>query len=269
MRQNLLFLLLAFLGVFGFAQEKAPALHISSYDTEDPVHIDKETTYVVEVRNEGTAPCTDIQCENYIPSQMEFVEAQGTASYKWNKEKHCVVFSEHPVLQPGSKMTYKIRCKAVNLGFAKNKAMIRCQGISEPLAEEEGTTLCKSDLARVPALHFSGYDTEDPVKVGGETCYVVEMRNEGTSPCTNLKFRDRIPAGMEFLDAKGPTPHKWDEEKRMVIFTPHPILQPGEKLTFMIRCKAIESGFSRNTAIALFDQFGPEIVDEESSTICR
>ncbi|MBI5043278.1 MAG: DUF11 domain-containing protein [Nitrospirae bacterium] len=79
-----------------------PAVHISTYDTEDPVQVGKQTTYVVEIRNEGTAPCTNIKIESKIPEQMEFVSAAANVSFK--NKGNTVTFDAVPILQPGEKL---------------------------------------------------------------------------------------------------------------------------------------------------------------------
>jgi hypothetical protein len=51
------------------------AMHISIYDTEDPVQVGKTTMYVIEVRNVGTANCR-LNCTSRIPEEMEYVKAE-------------------------------------------------------------------------------------------------------------------------------------------------------------------------------------------------
>ena len=67
-----------------------PAMHINSYDTEDPVEVGKQTIYVIETRNEGTSACTNVVMVNTIDDEMEFVSASGPTPYK--VEGNVVIF---------------------------------------------------------------------------------------------------------------------------------------------------------------------------------
>jgi len=101
-----------------------PAMHINTYDTEDPVQVGKTTIYVVETRNEGTAPCTGINMWCIIPEEMEFVKAEGPKE-SWKFEKRLVLFNTVPVLAPGEKLVYTIHCKATKPGSARHTAILK------------------------------------------------------------------------------------------------------------------------------------------------
>ncbi len=115
-----------------------PAMHISSYDTEDPVEIGKQTIYVIEAQNEGTSPCTNVTLESKIPKEMEFVSAEGPEDFKHNAG--LIHFEPFPILHPGEKLTYKVVCKALKAGSAKHTATLTFDQFEQPLIDEEGTS---------------------------------------------------------------------------------------------------------------------------------
>lgn len=257
------------LGLQGFAQ--APAIHFGMYDTEDPCvvgHATKgQTTYAINVRNEGTAPCMGIQLEDKIPQQMEFVSANGPAPFKCQDGK--VTFETVPILPPGEVLNFQVVCKALQPGIAKNIAMLKWESLAEPAIQEEVTTVVNPGGADVAALHLGVYDTEDPVSYieppFNNTQYVTEVRNEGTQPCTNVKLEDRIPSQMEFVAAKGPQSFKVEDGK--VKFDAVPSLKPGEVLTYRVTCKAITPGYARNTVLVTCDQFSEPIRRDEVANL--
>jgi hypothetical protein len=124
------------------------------------------------------------------------------------------------------------------------------------------------DILGVAAMHISSYDTEDPVEVGEQTCYVVDTRNEGIAPCTSVEMKSKIPEEMEFLEAEGTVAFKYDLLNRMVVFDSVPVLPPGDKLTYKVRCKAIQEGSAKHSAILKYKEFETEITDEEGTTVC-
>lgn len=238
-----------------------PALHVSSYDTEDPVDVGESTVYVIEMRNEGTAPVTNTRLEHVISGIMEFADARGPMAFR--REQGKVVFEPCPILQPGEKLTYRVTVKAMKTGAAIGRSLVTYDQFEKPLCFDEVTSVSKSS----PAMHSSSYDTEDPLQVGKSTIYVVELRNEGNVPCNNLELTDIIPEQTEFLGAEGPVPHRCENGR--VVFDPVPVLQPGERLSYKVKVKAVKIGSAKNVFLWSCDQLSDEIRDEEGTSIYR
>ena len=119
-----------------------PAMHLSTYDTEDPVEVGKQTVYVIETRNEGTSNCTVVTMTSRIPEEMEFIKAEGPG-VSFKVEGNSVIFDSVPVLPPGEKLTYKIVCRAVKPGSAKHAAVLTYTEFTKPITDEEGTSVYK------------------------------------------------------------------------------------------------------------------------------
>lgn len=116
-----------------------PAMHISSYDTEDPVEVGKLTVYVIEHRNEGTSECTNLEVINEIDDNMEFVDAEAPVEYKIEGDK--IIFDPVLILQPGEKVQYRVTCKAIAPGSIKNRAILKYTEFEESIIDEEGTSV--------------------------------------------------------------------------------------------------------------------------------
>jgi uncharacterized repeat protein (TIGR01451 family) len=117
-----------------------PAMHISTYDTEDPVEVGKTTIYVIETRNEGTGPCTGISMTSVIPEEMEFVKCEGPG-VACKFEKGEVLFETVPILAPEAKLVYKTHCKAIKPGSAKHRAILKYNEFTTSIIDEEGTSV--------------------------------------------------------------------------------------------------------------------------------
>jgi len=241
------------------------AMHISTYDTEDPVKVGKQTIYVIETRNEGTAPCTNIVVKSKLDDELEFVSAEGPSPYK--VEGNVIIFDAVPILAPSEKLLYKVVYLALQKGCAKHTAILRYDQFESEIISQEGTTIYKEskDIAGYPAMHISTYDTEDPIEIGKQTIYVIEIRNEGTSPCTNIVMKSKLNEELEFISAKPSS----KVEGNMVIFDTVPILLPREKLRYTVVCRALQQGSAKHAAILKYDQFDQEIISEEGTTIYR
>jgi uncharacterized repeat protein (TIGR01451 family) len=97
------------------------------------------------------------------------------------------------------------------------------------------------------------HGTDNPVEVGKETAYTIEVKNEGRNPCTSLVLTWEIPTEMKFVKAEGPIPFK--HETGMITFDVMPKMSPGEKQVFKITCKAIAEGTPRHRAMLRYDPF--------------
>lgn len=117
--------------------------------------------------------------------------------------------------------------------------------------------------------HLSTYDTDDPIEVGKTTMYVITTRNEGVSAITNVTLKDTIPQEMEFIKAEGPTDCVFDKTTHELHFQSVAILQPGDKLTYKIVCKAIKEDLVKNIARLKYDEFDKPIIDEEGTAVYK
>lgn len=127
---------------------------------------------------------------------------------------------------PGNSINIKLLARAGKSG--RGQALLKVMDVKSVL----GKSQCITSIWGIPIMHISSYDTEDPVEVGQETIYVVEVRNEGTAPRTNVVIKDLIGKKMTFISATGPTPYKI--EGNCIIFEPVPILKPGENLSIVL-----------------------------------
>jgi uncharacterized repeat protein (TIGR01451 family) len=124
-----------------------PHLKLSTYDTEDPVAVGNNTTYVFEVLNDGSSPATNIAVWYQVPEQMELVSAKTAAGLKAVAEGNTVKFTTAPILQPGEKITYRIECKVMDVknvmdvDLRTGMAFLRYDQSTELFGDKEGTSI--------------------------------------------------------------------------------------------------------------------------------
>ena len=111
-----------------------------TYDTEDPVEVGKQTTFVFSPRNEGTAPCTQVRVTCVVADEFEFVQAEPQA---YEVQGQRVVFAPIPILLPGDKLVCKVVCKAIKTGSAKTAFILKYAEFSKEIIDEEGTSVYK------------------------------------------------------------------------------------------------------------------------------
>jgi uncharacterized repeat protein (TIGR01451 family) len=238
-------------------QKELPALGIDGPTLAYPR---RSITYTVTAINTTKEVLKDLILRAQIPQGLQWStpfplseggrKINGPVGIKWRFDN----------LEPGQTRTASFEVLAESAGVFIITAELSTSSTQEPLNQASITT----KVLGLPAMHISTYDTEDPVQVGKQTTYVVEIRNEGTAPCTNIKIESKIPEQMEFVSATANVSFK--NKGNNVTFDAVPILQPGEKLVYKVVCKVIKAGSARHAAILTYDEFDKPIIDEEGTS---
>lgn len=114
-----------------------PALLLEVIDTQDPVAVGDDTTYVVEVTNQGTANDHEIRITVTFPPETDAVKIGPDIPGTIQGKK--VVFQSVPVLQPKQKVKYSIVAKGVSVGDTRLVVELESKMLTRPVREEEST----------------------------------------------------------------------------------------------------------------------------------
>lgn len=241
----------------------APTLEITKVGPR-LVFLHKGVSYKITIENKGDGSAQDVTVIDTIPAEMDYISSNPAGIFK-GREKPATVTWKFPEIKAGSKLEIELTLHGKITGRCKN--VVKMFSSTDPLLQTPITAEAQTQIMGVPAMHISSYDTEDPCEVGSQTIYVIEVRNEGTSPCTSVKLVGKIPEEMEFVSAEGPTPYKL--EAGTVYFEDVAIVQPAGRLVYKIVCKAVKAGSAKNTATLRFAQFEKEIIDEEGTSVFK
>ena len=119
-------------------------------------------------------------------------------------------------------------------------------------------------LAGVPAILVQTADNPDPVRVGDQTTYTIEVTNQGTAPGTNIKLVCTLEDPMSFVTASGET--KDTVDGKTITFEPLGSLAPKAKAVYKVTVKAAKSGDVRFKTIITSDQLGRPVESTEATT---
>lgn len=232
------------------------------------LHLHKGGTYIIKITNEGTGSALDLVVTDTLPQELDFINSEPRGILKPAQENALATVTwKIPEISAKGSFEIKVELIAKKRGQCVNQAKVISTSPRPPEvppADDEVSV----KISGIPAMHISTYDTEDPCEIGRLTIYVIEVRNEGTSPCTNVVMKDVIPHQMEFVDCEDvPVEYQFNAEERMVVFKAYPLLQPGDKLIYNVRCKAVKAGSAKNKAILSYDQFDTPIECEEGTSV--
>lgn len=115
------------------------ALMTELIDTDDPVEVGTDTSYVITVVNQGSKPATNLTIVAEIPAQQAVVRASG---FSGNRKEGSKLIFEPATLQPKAVARYTIQVKALQPGDIRFKVDVSADQLtSGPVHEEESTTL--------------------------------------------------------------------------------------------------------------------------------
>lgn len=117
--------------------EGAASLVVDVSDLDDPVEVGVETAYEVRVKNEGTAPATNVGLTCELPSGVEFQTATGDAKFAHQNDQ--IVFEPVSEIAPGKTLTYRVKFKGTLSGNMRFRTRVSSDSLNEPLTSEEMT----------------------------------------------------------------------------------------------------------------------------------
>lgn len=119
--------------------EGIPAILLELVDLVDPVEIGTETTYVVVVTNQGSAPGNNIDVRAQLPDELEFVSASGATEA--NVRGQTITFDPVRTLAPKATAQWRIVARAVGEGSVRFALEMDSDEFEQPVQETEATNL--------------------------------------------------------------------------------------------------------------------------------
>lgn len=217
-------------------------------------YLDREATFILKIRNPGTAVAKDVRLVAELPQNVEFVRTNNLGEY--NKAKHTVCWElvELPQNLPPGQLELVV--KPVQPG--NGRIVLRGTGQND-LATEVSQDITIDGL---PALAYEVRSLTDPVEVGKEALYEVRISNRGTKASTNINMSILIPAEMKIISSEGPTAYR--ENDKGVTFARLNSLDPKQEAVYRISATCSKPGDHRIKVQVSSDDM--ELLVKEEST---
>ncbi|HEX5446916.1 MAG TPA: hypothetical protein VFW87_24075 [Pirellulales bacterium] len=110
-------------------------------EERDPVAIDNETTYLIQVRNNGLDAERQVSVSVTLPDLVQPVadgaQGPGVATVRGNS----VQFAAVDQFAAGATLEYRVRGRATKAGNGVARVTVNAQGLDEPITAEETTTV--------------------------------------------------------------------------------------------------------------------------------
>jgi uncharacterized repeat protein (TIGR01451 family) len=197
-------------------------------------YLDRDAAYTVTVENNGNGPATNTVVSATIPTTIgsEFVSATGNGVVR-----NGMVIWDAGTLDAGASRTFEFRIRANQRGSAATNVTVNAD------CAEDVSDSCSTRFVGIPALLLEVIDVVDPVEVGQQTQYIIEVTNQGSADGTQIVITAELPASQRLVATDGPTAASVDG--RVITFAALPELDPGATIRWTVTVEAIEEADAR------------------------
>lgn len=216
-------------------------------------YIGKPVTYTINVSNTG-----DVLFEGIVVTDTVTLEGKILAAEDAEIEGNTAnwVFD----LAPGEERELTLEL----IVFARGKFCNEVDVSTADLTINESDNAC-TQWDGYPALLVEVIDTQDPLIVGEETTYIIQVANQGSGDDTNVGLKVQVPDGLTVLSISGDT--KGKIAKNSIEFEPYPELKAKEIIQYRVMAKAVKTGDLRFKASLDSDLLEVPVPEEESTQV--
>jgi uncharacterized repeat protein (TIGR01451 family) len=215
--------------------------------------IGKTAVYRIAATNTGQIPLDDVIVTDTVPRQNRLLEAPG-ARVDGN------VATWGTSLAPGETKIFELSVLGLQGGTYCNE--VRAASAAYGLRSSDDAC---TEWRGYPALLLEVIDTEDPLLVGEQTTYVIQVTNQGTDIDTNVSIDAALPANLRLVSATGST--RGSASANRVQFDAYPVLNPKEIIEYRVVAEAIAEGDSRFRVQMNSDLLRTPVPEEEATQV--
>jgi uncharacterized repeat protein (TIGR01451 family) len=215
--------------------------------------VGKKASYQIVAKNTGDVALSDVVVTDTVPAQNKLLTAPGAQidgnTATWTTS-----------LGAGESKNFDVTVLGLQEGTYCNQvsAASAAYGLS-------GSDDACTEWRGYPALLIEVIDTEDPLLIGEETTYVIQITNQGTAADTNVSLNVQLPAGLSVVSAAGDT--QGTISGNNVSFAAYSVLNAKEIIQFRVVAKAVAEGDSRFKAQMKSDLLKTPVPEEEATQV--
>lgn len=235
---------------------KQPVLTIACKPGSDKVVLGRDATFTFTIKNTGDAACADTTITAALPAGTSFKSADnGGAAAGQN------VSWKLGALPAGQEKSVTVTVASTAAGNVPISATASCK------CAAPASTSCQVAYVGIPAMLLDGFDSPDPVQVGGNTVYTLTVTNQGFADLTNVTLVCSMDDAklMQFVSTTG----GGTANGQTVSFPAIPVLKPGEKKTYTVTVKAAGEGQVQLKAEAKSNEITRTLIKTETTNFYK
>ncbi len=119
--------------------EGVASMVVEVVDNQDPIRIGETETYEIRVKNQGSAPETNVMVSCKLPDGQEFISAEGTTNARSRTGAKQVILRPVPKLTAGQEAKWKIKVRGTRAGDMRFRVAVDSDQHGRPVRETEAT----------------------------------------------------------------------------------------------------------------------------------
>ena len=215
--------------------------------------VGKTAVYRIAATNTGQIPLNDVVVTDTVPRQNRLLAAPGARI-----DRNVATWATS--LEPGETRIFELSVLGLQEGTYCNE--VRASSAAYGLRSSDDAC---TEWRGYPALLLEVIDTDDPLLVGEQTTYVIQITNQGTARDTNVSLDIALPANLRVVSATGAT--RANIAGNSIQFRVYPILNPKEIIEFRVIAEAIAEGDARFRARMNSDLLRTPVPEEEATQV--
>lgn len=225
----------------------------------DTAFVNKVLVYPITVKNTGDGQARDVVLDVRVDGSSEvlgFIEGGTVPDEPAGKS---TLRRPLGTIEPGKAVRVDLAVRARFGGETRMSATARTDCLQPVVAN------ARTNIMTVAGLLLEVVDREDPIRVGDETAYRIEVKNQGSGADQNVQIIATLPDSLAFVKSSGPTPSKVEGKK--ITFAPLPTLKPGELVRWEVTVKATATDDARFQIDMTSKSLSKPVSENESTRI--
>jgi len=220
-------------------------------------YLGRQASYTLSVANNGTATANNVELVAVLPPNLQFVSADKLGQY--DLQQHAVYWNleELPANKAG---TVKLVTLPIQEGDRKLLRVAAHADLADSVEMPHDVT-----VSSIAELAFSISDSADPIEVGTETIYEIEVVNQGSKADTNIVLAVDFPEELQPLKGEGPT--RAQASGQQLLFEPLGQLAAGDSVIYRVQAQGRIAGDPRILVRLQSDQMPKPVAKEESTKV--
>lgn len=216
-------------------------------------YLGRPATFDITVSNRGDAPANNTVLVDPLPAGLDFVSAEGAGRFGNGR-----VEWDLGTIGPGQNKMVRVTVMPRQRGRYENVAVARAFCT-------EAQAAAPLEVRGVPAILLEVIDLVDPIEIGQNVTYVIEVTNQGTAEDSNIIVQCTLPPEQQFVGAEGAS--RGSLAGQVVTFEPLANLPPKAKATYKVITKGNAAGDVRFRTLIRSDQTQSPVEETESTHI--
>ncbi len=218
--------------------------------------LNRKASYQMLLTNRGNAIATGVHLMVGLPEGLQYVDAEGDAIYDPVKRTVAWIVG---AMEAGASQEFTLTVLPKSEGEHMQRAV----------AWADHNLIAKSDkVTRVEgfsSLTMQIGESEDPIEVGGEVAYQIQIANRGSKAAEHVQVTAVVPTGMELVGVASPL--KYETQGQAIVFDAIPAVAAESTTVVQVRLKGAKKGDQRFRAMMRAPSLSTAVVTEEGTMV--